>query len=179
MNAHPARRKVKAPDLDASRRLGSFEGPRRGIVLSSDAPERTLEIGRSIGALLPEGAVVSLEGGLGAGKTLIAKGICAGLGVSDEVLSPSFILAEEYAGVFPVFHFDLYRLDSVDEVVRIGLFDAIDGRNVVIVEWGDRLPSGALGADVRIVVEIAGETSRTMTIEGREGFIVKLERGSA
>jgi tRNA threonylcarbamoyladenosine biosynthesis protein TsaE len=102
-------------------------------------------------------------------------GICAGLGVSGEVLSPSFVLAEEYAGIFPVFHFDLYRLESVDEVARIGLFDAIDDRNVVIVEWGDRLPAGSFDADVRIVMEITGERSRALTIEGRDGFLDALE----
>ena len=85
------------------------------------------------------------------------------------------MLAEEYAGVFPVFHFDLYRLENVDEVARIGLFDAIDDRNVVIVEWGDRLPAGSLDADVRIVMEITGDRSRAMTIEGRGGFLDALE----
>jgi len=179
MSAQPAHRKTKVPDRIALRRLERFEGLRRSVVFSSDAPERTLEIGCSIGELLPGGAVLSLEGGLGAGKTLMVKGICGGLGVSDEVLSPSFVLAEEYAGVFPVFHFDLYRLDSVDEVVRIGLFDAIDGLSVVIVEWGDRLPPGTLDADVRIVMEIAGERSRTITIEGRGSFIASLEGGAA
>ena len=155
----------------------SFGGPRRKLMLSSGAPERTLEIGRAIGELLPEGAVLSLEGGLGAGKTLIAKGICAGLGVPDEVLSPSFILAEEYAGTFPVLHFDLYRLDSVDEVVRIGLLDAINGHNVVIVEWGDRLPAGVLEADIRIIMQIAGDRDRTITIESGECAIALLEGG--
>jgi tRNA threonylcarbamoyladenosine biosynthesis protein TsaE len=179
MNAQSAHRKARAPDRIPPQRLERFEGPRRSVVFSSDASERTLEVGRSIGELLPGGAVISLEGGLGAGKTLMVKGICGGLGVSDEVLSPSFILAEEYAGVFPVFHFDLYRLDSVDEVVRIGLFDAIDGLSVVIVEWGDRLPPGTLEADVRIAMEIAGERSRTITVEGRESFIASLEGGAA
>jgi tRNA threonylcarbamoyladenosine biosynthesis protein TsaE len=177
MSADPGRRTGKAPRRDHPRRIMSFDGPPRRVILSSGAPERTRAIGRFIGELVPQGAVFSLEGGLGAGKTLIAKGICAGLGVSDEVLSPSFVLAEEYAGVFPVLHFDLYRLDSVDEVARIGLFDAIDGRNVVIVEWGDRLPAGTLEADVRIVMEIAGDRERTIAIESSESVISPLEGG--
>jgi tRNA threonylcarbamoyladenosine biosynthesis protein TsaE len=178
MPPHPARRATRIGDGSAPRRLDRFEGERRSIALESESPERTLAIGRRVGGLLPGGAVLSLEGGLGAGKTLIAKGICAGLGVSGDVVSPSFVLAEEYAGAFPVLHFDLYRLESVDEVARIGLFDAIDGRNVVIVEWGDRLPAGSLDADVRIVMEIVGASSRSMTIEGPGGFLEALE-GSA
>jgi tRNA threonylcarbamoyladenosine biosynthesis protein TsaE len=74
-----------------------------------------------------------------------------------------------------VFHFDLYRLESVDEVARIGLFDAIDDRNVVIVEWGDRLPAGSLDADVRIVLEITGDRGRAITLEGTNGFLEALE----
>jgi tRNA threonylcarbamoyladenosine biosynthesis protein TsaE len=189
MPPHPARRKTRVPDGGATTRPGrtrpsrsetrprldSLAGPPRSLVVQSDDPARTLEIGRSIGELLPRGAVLSLEGGLGVGKTLIAKGICAGLGVADEVTSPSFVLAEEYAGAFPVLHFDLYRLDSVDEVARIGLFDAIDGRNVVIVEWGDRLPAGTFDADVRIVMDIAGERSRAIRIEGAGDFVERLE----
>ena len=175
MSPHRARRRTGIRYGAALRRLSRFEGERRRSALVSESPDRTLAIGLAIGSLVPPGAVLSLEGGLGAGKTLIAKGVCAGLGVPDEVVSPSFVLAEEYAGVFPVFHFDLYRLESVDEVTRIGLFDAIDDRNVVIVEWGDRLPAGSLDADVRIVMEITGDRSRAITIEGRGGFLDALE----
>ncbi|MCX5753988.1 MAG: tRNA (adenosine(37)-N6)-threonylcarbamoyltransferase complex ATPase subunit type 1 TsaE [Candidatus Krumholzibacteria bacterium] len=175
MPPHPARRSTRTPNGASPQRLDRLEGERRSIAPASGSPDRTLAIGRGIGSLVPRGTVLSLEGGLGAGKTLIAKGVCAGLGVSGEVLSPSFVLAEEYAGVFPVFHFDLYRLESVDEVARVGLFDAIDGRNVVIVEWGDRLPAGSLDADVRILLEITGDRSRAITIEGPGGFLDALE----
>ena len=175
MPPHPARRRTMIRNEAAPRRLDRFEGERRSIALASESPDRTLAIGRRIGSLVPRGTVLSLEGGLGAGKTLIAKGICAGLGVSGEVVSPSFVLAEEYAGIFPVFHFDLYRLESLDEVARIGLFDAIDDRNVVIVEWGDRLPAGSLDSDVWIVMEITGDRSRAITIEGRGGFLDEFE----
>jgi tRNA threonylcarbamoyladenosine biosynthesis protein TsaE len=179
MSAQSGGQKAKARGDSTLRRLERFEGPRRSLMVSSDSPERTLTIGRAIGQLLPVGSVLSLEGGLGAGKTHIAKGICAGLGVSDEVLSPSFVLAEEYAGAFPVVHFDLYRLDDVDEIARIGLFDAMNGRAVVIVEWGDRIPAETLGADVRVVMEFAGERSRTITIDGGGNLLDAIERSAA
>jgi tRNA threonylcarbamoyladenosine biosynthesis protein TsaE len=179
MPPHPGRRESEKDGGEPRRRLDRFAGERRRASFASESPGRTIEVGRAIGSLLPAGAVLSLEGGLGAGKTLIAKGICTGLGVSDEVTSPSFVLAEEYAGAFPVLHFDLYRLESVDEVARIGLFDAIDGRNVIIVEWGDRLPAGSLDADMRIVMEITGDRSRRLAIEAPGGFLDELERSIA
>ena len=142
--------------------------------MNSSSPDETMELGSRIGKLLPAGAVVSLEGGLGAGKTLMAKGICAGLGVKEEVLSPSFILVEEYRGELPVMHFDLYRLELVEEVLEIGLLDAMDGGNVVIVEWGDRLPEGMLKPDVRILLSITGEAEREISIEGWDSFLESL-----
>jgi len=166
----PARAAREAPG-----RLAAFGGDRVRMVLSSDSSERTAAIGRSMGALLPPGAVVSLEGGLGVGKTVLAKGICSGLGVREEVLSPSFILAEEYHGELPVFHFDLYRLTKLGEVSEIGLFDAIDGRNVVIIEWGDRLPCGALEVDVEVIMRIASAEKREIAVSAQGGFCAALE----
>ena len=156
-------------------RLQQFESPKARYVLTSESTEQTLEIGRRIGQLLPSGSVLSLEGGLGVGKTLLVKGICAGLGVDSEVLSPSFILLEEYRGELPVLHFDLFRLDDMDDVMDVGLFDAIDGCNIVIVEWGDRLPQGVLGVDIRVTMRITGPESREIFIEAYKNFLEALE----
>ncbi|MCK4236441.1 MAG: tRNA (adenosine(37)-N6)-threonylcarbamoyltransferase complex ATPase subunit type 1 TsaE [Candidatus Krumholzibacteria bacterium] len=146
-------------------RLKTLEGPIERYTITSGSPSQTIDIGKRLGRLVPEGSVISLEGGLGAGKTLIAKGICAGLGVDEEVVSPSFILVEEYSGDFNILHFDLYRLDRFEEVERVGLFDAVDGRNVVIVEWGDKLPEGSLVPDVRLIMRIAKGEEREIIIE--------------
>jgi tRNA threonylcarbamoyladenosine biosynthesis protein TsaE len=146
-------------------RLKKLEGPPTRRSVRSESPARTREIGRRLGEILPEGVVVSLEGGLGAGKTLFAKGICTGLGIDDEVVSPSFILVEEYRGVFPLLHFDLYRLDEVGEVEGIGLYEAIDGRNVVLVEWGDRLPERTVRYDIRVHLTIRSEGEREICVE--------------
>jgi tRNA threonylcarbamoyladenosine biosynthesis protein TsaE len=156
-------------------RLQQFESPKVRYVLTSESTEQTLEIGRRIGQLLPSGSVLSLEGGLGVGKTLLVKGICAGLGVDSEVLSPSFILLEEYRGELPVLHFDLFRLDDMDDVMDVGLFDAIDGCNIVIVEWGDRLPQGVLDVDIRVTMRITGSESREIFIEAYKNFLEALE----
>jgi len=166
------------PDEDEQAgRFERLEDSKARVALSSESPARTLSIGALLGSLVPPGTVFSLEGGLGVGKTLLAKGICAGLGVSDEVLSPSFILVEEYRGVLPVFHFDLYRLEKVHDVAGIGLFDAVDGRAVVIVEWGDRLREGMLDVDVRVVMRITGPEHREIAVEACRTLLAALERG--
>jgi tRNA threonylcarbamoyladenosine biosynthesis protein TsaE len=146
-------------------RLSSFEGSRESRKIISRSPTETMDLGRRIGELLPEGTVVSLEGGLGSGKTLLVKGMAPGLGIESDVLSPSFILMEEYKGERPVLHYDLYRLEELGEVERIGLFESVDGRNIVIVEWGDRLPEGALDFDVRIILKVTGDEEREIVIE--------------
>ncbi|UCF04306.1 MAG: tRNA (adenosine(37)-N6)-threonylcarbamoyltransferase complex ATPase subunit type 1 TsaE [bacterium] len=146
-------------------RLIRLEGDIDRAVLTSDSPSRTVEIGRKLGEVVPAGTVISLEGGLGVGKTLMAKGICTGLGIDRDVLSPSFILVEEYRGELPVFHFDLYRLTELHEVEELGLYDAVDGKNVVIVEWGDRLPEETLQIDVRLTLRITGPETREIGIE--------------
>jgi tRNA threonylcarbamoyladenosine biosynthesis protein TsaE len=154
-----------------------IDGSTGTMDLTSRSPAETLDLGRRIGALVPEGSVLSLEGGLGAGKTLLAKGICKGLGVSEEVVSPSFILVEEYIGVLPVLHFDLYRLERVQEVLDLGLFDAVDGRNIIVIEWGDKLPAGMLRIDIRIVLRITGSEDREISIEALPGFLEAVRRG--
>lgn len=178
MSRHAAR-SGPGPVPPPRRRLDAFGAARGRLALASGSPAETLALGRAIGELLPPGAVLSLEGGLGAGKTHIAKGIGAGLGVADEITSPSFVLVEEYRGVLRVFHVDLYRLERMEEVAGIGLFDAIDGRSVVIVEWGDRLPPGAIPVDVRIAMRVAGAGERAIEIEAPEELLAALPRGGA
>ncbi len=86
--------------------------------------------------------MLALRGDLGAGKTHFVKGVAAGLGADpDEVTSPTFTLIHEYrSGRMPIFHFDLYRLESADELLRIGLDDYLDDDGVVIIEWADKFP---------------------------------------
>jgi tRNA threonylcarbamoyladenosine biosynthesis protein TsaE len=134
----------------------------------------TRELGESFGRIIPLGTVVSLEGGLGAGKTCFVKGVARGLGIDSEVLSPTFILVEEYRGEIPLFHFDLYRLETLEEVEKIGFYDAIDGRNIVLVEWGDRLPGGEEIFDIRVRIEIGSGSERKIEIEGPSGLLNRM-----
>ena len=142
---------------------GSFE-------LTSESPEQTIRLGRILGEMLFDGAFVALVGGLGAGKTVLAKGIALGLGVEDEgeVTSPSFVLVNEYRGRVPVYHVDLYRLESPAEVEGIGWDDFIAGPGVVLVEWADRAENHLPPERIEIHLEWAGEEKRRLLFCGSD-----------
>ena len=122
-----------------------------------DSPEAMIALGREVAAGLHAGSVLALQGGLGAGKTHFTKGIAEGLveglvdglteglaegiGYSLEVTSPTFTLVHEYqGGRLPLYHFDFYRMDSEDEVLRIAWDEYLDEDGVVVVEWPDKFP---------------------------------------
>jgi tRNA threonylcarbamoyladenosine biosynthesis protein TsaE len=105
--------------------------------LCSRCADDTLLIGERVGAVLDAGDLVVLSGDLGAGKTVLAKGIARGLGVADQVVSPTFTIVREYRGRVPLKHLDVYRLDHLQEAIDIGLEEILDGESVVLVEWGE------------------------------------------
>src|SRR5260221_636502 len=109
--------------------------------LVSRGPGEPRAFAASLAGVAAPGDVLCLWGELGAGKTVFAKGFGAGLGVSDTILSPSFVLMGEYAGRLPLFHIDLYRLATATEALDGGLLDDRQASGVVIIEWPDRLGS--------------------------------------
>jgi tRNA threonylcarbamoyladenosine biosynthesis protein TsaE len=101
--------------------------------------DETIALGKRIGALLQEGDVLVLTGDLGAGKTQLTKGIAAGMGVTDDVTSPTFTIQMVYEGTeLPLYHFDLYRLDDPDQLDDTGLFDVLGGDGPCVIEWGEQ-----------------------------------------
>ena len=112
-----------------------------GYTLTTASVDETLEAGESLAAFLQAGDVVVLTGDLGAGKTHLTKGIARGLGVLDDVTSPTFNLLLVYEGeALPLYHFDLYRLDEAEELVDIDYAATLEGDGVCVVEWGDKFP---------------------------------------
>jgi tRNA threonylcarbamoyladenosine biosynthesis protein TsaE len=105
--------------------------------------EETIALGRDLAQRLPARAVVLLIGNLGAGKTTLAKGIVEGLGAAppEDVSSPTFTLIHEYEGARRVYHIDLYRLDTAEEVATLGLDDLFEQEAVTLIEWGERFPA--------------------------------------
>ena len=112
----------------------------------------TLSAGEVIGSLAKKGTVIALVGELGAGKTVLAKGIAKGLGTEKEPNSPTFVILNIYKGRYTLNHFDLYRLSTEEELEDIGFGEIINGDGVSVVEWADKIP-GMLPED-RITVEI-------------------------
>ena len=158
------------------KRLDDAAGPSRTGAILTHSPGGTLTLGRRVGEIIPIGTTLSIEGGLGAGKTALVKGIAVGLGIESEILSPTFILVEEYrGGDAPLLHYDLYRLEELGEVERIGMFDAVDGRNIIVVEWGDRLPEGTMEFDVTISIRITGRNERNIEISAPPAIMDALE----
>lgn len=99
----------------------------------------TIALGERLGALLEPGDVLVLTGDLGAGKTQLTKGIAAGMGIADDVTSPTFNILMVYEGAgMPLFHFDLYRLDDADQLEDIGFYDALEGDGPCVIEWGEQ-----------------------------------------
>jgi tRNA threonylcarbamoyladenosine biosynthesis protein TsaE len=106
--------------------------------LISRSPEQTQRLGRRLGELAQGGDVLLLVGGLGAGKTCLAQGIAWGLDIEEYASSPSFVVVKEYWGRLTLYHIDLYRLDSLEDISALGLDDYLYGNGVCVVEWSDR-----------------------------------------
>jgi tRNA threonylcarbamoyladenosine biosynthesis protein TsaE len=128
----------------------------------SDNSDRTKDIGAEMAAELHPGDIVYLYGELGSGKTVLVKGLCAGLGVNEDVTSPSFVIATEYSGRVKVSHIDLYRLDG-PQVDALPLDEYIPEDGITVIEWADRLGTLAHGIIVRIT--IVDKKSRELLIE--------------
>lgn len=122
------------------------------------SPETTKQLAATLAPYLRAGDVIVLTGDLGAGKTQFVQGVAAGLGVRDQVTSPTFnILLAYQAGALPLYHFDLYRLDSADQLEETGYYDTIDADGASFIEWGEKfpeaLPYGYLEVSIRVDVE--------------------------
>ncbi len=115
--------------------------------------EETIALGERLGRVLAPGDVLVLTGDLGAGKTQLTKGIAAGMGVTDDVTSPTFTIEMVYEGTeMPLYHFDLYRLDSPDQLEDTGIFDVLGGDGVCSIEWGEQFADEIGDARVDVFV---------------------------
>ena len=134
----------------------------------SNSVAETEELGAQLAARLRPGDVVAYTGDLGAGKTAFTRGLARGLGVAGPVTSPTYTIVNEYTGGrMPLFHFDMYRLCSEDDLFDIGWEDYLDRGGLCVVEWSERV-LGALEAPVTVTIEKSphGENQRKITIEG-------------
>lgn len=143
----------------------------------SRSEAETLAIAAEFAATLRPGDVVALTGDLGAGKTVFTRGVAAALGVTGEVTSPTFTLIQEYRGGIPLYHMDLYRLNSEREILDIGVEEYFYGDGICLVEWAEKL-GGLLPADaIRVTIRHVDRQSREITIERPSDGEGRLEGG--
>ena len=132
----------------------------------TNSPAETEAIGAALGKILPAGTVIAYRGDLGAGKTAFTRGLARGLGYAEPVTSPTYTIVNEYlGGRLPLFHFDMYRLASSDDLWDIGWEDYLDRNGIAAVEWSENVEEALEGA-ISVTIEKTGEESRRITIEG-------------
>jgi tRNA threonylcarbamoyladenosine biosynthesis protein TsaE len=144
------------------------------ITITSKSPQETMELGRRIGARLRGGEVFAICGPLGSGKTHLIKGIAAGAGAEDResVTSPTFVLVNQYAGRFDLYHIDAYRLDSVADFERLGFDDFCYPESVVLIEWADKVEPALQGIDpIRIDLAHAGVRQRIIRLRNVPDYL--------
>lgn len=131
----------------------------------SRSSEDTFALGRRIGEKAPEGSVIAFRGDLGAGKTVLSKGIAAGLGIEEEVTSPTYTIISEYQGRLVLHHIDAYRLGGEADFAEIGGYELLGSPgSLCLIEWSERLPAIADAAVIDIKVEDDG--ARRISLAG-------------
>ena len=133
---------------------------------TTNSPAETEAIGAALGKIIEPGTVIAYRGDLGAGKTAFTRGLAKGLGCTEIVTSPTYTIVNAYlGGRIPLFHFDLYRLRSSDDLFNIGWEDYLDRGGVCAVEWSENVDD-AMEDAIYITIEKLGEDARRITIEG-------------
>jgi tRNA threonylcarbamoyladenosine biosynthesis protein TsaE len=161
---------VDSPNTDAQgpqqRPPESSTRERTARTVFSLSDEETLEYGRALARALTGGELILLEGDLGLGKTVFARGIAVGLGIpAEDVNSPSFTLVQEYrGGRLVMYHVDLYRIEDMEEIATLGLEELVSAGAVTVVEWGDRLPSYYTADAIRVRLHDVSEGCRRIEI---------------
>ena len=136
----------------------------------SRSTEDTEALGRRLAAVLKDNSIVALFGDLGAGKTALTRGICDGLDVSDGVSSPTFAIVNAYLGRVPIYHFDMYRITSLDDLFSTGYYDYI-GNGILIIEWSENIESELEPDAIRIrIIKNKNENEREFLIEGLDEY---------
>ena len=140
------------------------------MIYETNSPAQTEAVGEALAKVLQPGTVIAYRGDLGAGKTAFTRGLARGLGCDDMVTSPTYTIVNEYlSGRLPLFHFDMYRLRSAEDLWDIGWEDYLDRGGVCAVEWSENVEE-ALESFILVNIEKTGEETRRITIEGGDGL---------
>ena len=133
---------------------------------TTNSPAETEAVGNALGAIVPAGTVIAYLGDLGAGKTAFTRGLARGLGADEPVTSPTYTIVNEYlSGRLPLFHFDMYRLASSEDLFDIGWEDYLERGGVCAVEWSENV-ADAMEDAITVRIDKLGEDTRRITLEG-------------
>ena len=136
------------------------------VIQNTYSPAQTEAVGAALGRIVPAGTVIAYRGDLGAGKTAFTRGLARGLGCGDTVTSPTYTIVNEYlSGRCPLFHFDMYRLGSSEDLWDIGWEDYLERGGVCAVEWSENVEDALEGA-ITVTLEKLSEDARRITLEG-------------
>lgn len=135
-------------------------------------PEETISLAKRIGTLLRAGDCIAYYGDLGAGKTTFTRGLAVGMGLPDEVSSPTFSIVNEYhgKGAISLYHFDMYRIQNSDELETTGFYDYPMDESVFAVEWSENIEDAFPKDIIRIQIDRIDDDTRKITVEGDERF---------
>jgi tRNA threonylcarbamoyladenosine biosynthesis protein TsaE len=125
--------------------------------------------GERIASFLHEGSVVALRGGLGAGKTCLTRGIARGLGIKEEITSPTYTIISEYQGTLPFYHIDAYRLKGDDDFEALGGEEFLYGKGVSVIEWSERIPRSIPPGALTVEISVDSKGQRSILVSGIEG----------
>lgn len=134
------------------------------------SPKETIEYAKQIGFRLNKGDVIAYRGGLGAGKTTFTRGLAMGLGLPDEVTSPTFALVNEYRGRITLYHFDMYRIESSADLETTGFYDYPLEESVFAIEWAENIVDALPTNTIFVTINYIDETTREIIIKGDERF---------
>ncbi|MDR1029911.1 MAG: tRNA (adenosine(37)-N6)-threonylcarbamoyltransferase complex ATPase subunit type 1 TsaE [Treponema sp.] len=132
--------------------------------ITSHSPEETIAAGEWLASWLHQGSVVALRGGLGVGKTYFTKGIARGLGVQEEVTSPTYTMIAEYQGVLPLYHIDAYRLEGDADFSSLGADEMFYGTGVSVIEWSERIPQSIPKDALIVEITLLEQNHRLITL---------------
>lgn len=142
--------------------------------IRSYSPKDTHKIGRRIGTKAQSGDVLLLVGDLGAGKTTLTQGILWGLGGTEYARSPTFVLVNEYPARLTMYHMDLYRLNSIEEIEDLGLDEYLYGNDLCVVEWADKAPGYFPVNHAVIQLEVIDDQTRRVTVSSETAYLDRL-----
>ena len=138
------------------------------VITSSE--EETIALGEKVGRQVPPNTVIALDAPLGSGKTYFTKGVALGLGVAEDITSPTFTIVSEYEGRLHLYHIDAYRLSDADDIADLGADEMLFGGGVCVIEWASIVADALPKKTIFVTIAVNEDFSRTFTFKNATGL---------